>query len=333
MPQPPPHPPVPVLDPAARALVEEAAAGPDPRRLPLSELRARLDRAQSGPVERPAARIEDLSVPGPDGPVRVRLVRPPAPAAPPRPAAPLPVILYLHGGGWVAGGTASHDRLVRELATRAEAAVVFVDYRLAPEAPYPAALREARAVARWVADHGAGHGLDPDRTAVAGDSAGGNLAAALTLEAGQHGGFSFRHQVLIHPPLSADCDTPSYRQFARGGFQTADYLRWLWQQYLPDPARRSEPAAAPLNAEPGQLVGLPPALVVTAEVDPLRDEGEAYAAGLRAAGVPVACVRYQGTVHGFVVLDALRGTAAARSALDLIASTLRGALHPRSETP
>ncbi|MGK4581874.1 alpha/beta hydrolase [Kitasatospora sp. HPMI-4] len=322
----PTEPPVPVLDPAARALADQVAGGPDPRRLPLSEIRARLDLAQSGPVERPDAHIEDLCLPGSDGAVRVRLVRPAAPGP-----APLPAILYLHGGGWVAGSVVSHDRLVRELAVGVGAAVVFVDYDLAPEAPYPTALGQARAAARWVAGHGRGHGLDATRMAVAGDSAGGNLAAALTLLAKEYGEFSFRHQVLLHPPLSADCDTASYRQFARGYFQSADYLRWLWQQYVPEPARRTEPTAAPLNADPRQLAGLPPALVITAEADVVRDEAEAYAAKLRTAGVPVTCVRYQGTIHAFVVLDALRATGAARAALAQIVSTLREALHPRLE--
>ncbi|MER7848496.1 alpha/beta hydrolase [Kitasatospora sp. NPDC096077] len=324
----PSEPPAPVLDPAARALADHAAAGPDPRRRQPAQIRARLDLAQSGPVERPDAHIEDLSVPGPDGAVRVRLVRPAAPGP-----APLPVILYLHGGGWIAGSPVSHDRLVRELAAGASAAVVFVDYDLAPEAPYPTALRQARAAARWVADHGRTHGLDADRMAVAGDSAGGNLAAALTLLAKEDGGFSFRHQVLLYPPMSAECDTDSYRRFARGYFQSADYLRWLWQQYVPDPGRRTEPTAAPLNAETDQLAGLPPALVITAEADVLRDEAEAYAAKLRTAGVPVTCVRYQGTVHAFVVLDALRGTGAARAALAQTVATLREALHPPRETP
>jgi acetyl esterase/lipase len=323
----PSEPPVPVLDPAARALADQVAAGPDPCRLPLSQIRARLDLAQSGPVERPDAHLEDLSVAGPDGAVRVRLVRPAGPGP-----APLPVVLYLHGGGWVAGSVVSHDRLVRELAVGVGAAVVFVDYDLAPEAPYPTALRQARAVARWVVDHGRGHGLDATRMAVAGDSAGGNLAAALTLLAKEHGEFSFRHQVLLHPPLSAACDTASYRQFARGYFQSADQLRWLWRQYVPEPARRTEPTAAPLNAGPRELAGLPPALVITAEADVLRDEAEVYAAKLRTAGVPVTCVRYQGTIHAFVVLDALRETGAARAALAQIVSTLREALHPRQET-
>ncbi|MGF1427001.1 alpha/beta hydrolase [Kitasatospora sp. LaBMicrA B282] len=324
----PSEPAAPVLDPAARALADQVAVGPDPRGLPLTELRARLDLAQSGPVQRPDAQVEDLCLPQAYGAVRIRLVRPVAPG----PAA-LPVVLYLHGGGWVAGSTVSHDRLVRELAVGAGAAVVFVDYDLAPEAPYPTALRQALAATRWVVDRGRAHGLDPSRTAVAGDSAGGNLAAALTLLAAEHGVRPFRHQVLLHPPLSADCDTASYRQFARGYFQSAEYLRWLWQQYVPDPARRLEPTAAPLNAEPHQLAGLPPALVITAEADPLRDEAEAYAAKLRAAGVPVTCVRYQGTIHAFAVLDALRETGAARAALAQLVSTLREALHPSKETP
>lgn len=320
--------PPPVLDPAAQALADHAAAGPDPHRLPVSEIRAGLDRAQSGPVARPPARIEDLAVPGgPTGWVRVRIVRPPTPVA-----EPLPVILHLHGGGWVAGSTSSHDRLLRELAVGVGAAVVFVDYDLAPEAPYPAALQQAVAVARWITEQGHTAGLDASRMAVVGDSAGGNLAAALTLLAKEYGGFSFIQQVLLYPPLSADFDTPSYRQFAHGYFQSADYLRWLWQQYVPSPARRTEPTAAPLRAQPHQLAGLPPALVITAEADVLRDEGEAYAAKLRAAGVPVTAMRYLGTVHAFVILDALRDTPAARAATAQITASLRDALHKRQES-
>ncbi|GAB2734169.1 alpha/beta hydrolase [Kitasatospora kifunensis] len=318
----------PVLDRAAQLLADRAAAGPDPRLLPVAEIRARLDRAQLGPVARPEAHVEDLTVPGgPTGPVRVRIVRPPVPAA-----GSLPVVLHLHGGGWVAGSATSHDRLLRELAVGAGAAVVFVDYDLAPEAPYPTALRQADAVARWITERGHTAGLDAARMAVVGDSAGGNLAAALTLMAKEHGAFSFVQQVLLYPPLSADCDTPSYRQFAHGYFQSADYLRWLWQQYVPDPTRRTEPTAAPLHARPHRLAGLPPALVITAEADVLRDEGEAYAAMLRAAGVPVTAVRYLGTVHAFVVLDALHDTPAARAATAQITAFLRDGFHPRQES-
>ncbi|WP_042424925.1 alpha/beta hydrolase [Streptacidiphilus anmyonensis] len=316
----------PVLDPAAWALAEQAASGPDPCGLPVAEIRARLERAQSGRTAGRDARVTDLTVrgPGPADQVRLRLLRPAFAAE----AEVLPVILYLHGGGWIAGSPSTHDRLLRELAAGAAAAVVFVDYDLAPEAPYPVALRQARAAARWVARHGRARGLDASRMAVVGDSAGGNLAAALTLLARQDDAFSFVQQVLLYPPLAAECDTPSFRRFARGYVQSADYLRRLWQQYVPDPARRTEPTAAPLHADPGLLAGLPPALVVTAEADVVRDEAEAYAARLRAAGVPVTATRYLGTVHAFVVLDALRDTPAARAATAQIVATLRDALHP-----
>ncbi|MFF3006463.1 alpha/beta hydrolase [Kitasatospora sp. NPDC057940] len=324
-----PHLPPPVLDPAAQALADQAAAGPDSRLLPLAEIRAALERAQSGPAPRPEARIEDLTVPGgPTGPVRVRIVRPPVPAA-----GPLPVVLHLHGGGWIAGSATTHDRLLRELAVGVGAAVVFVDYDLAPEAPYPTALRQARTVAAWIARQGTTAGLDPDRMAVLGDSAGGNLAAALALAATEQDEFSFVCQVLLYPPLSTDFDTPSYRQFTRGYLQSADHLRWLWQQYLPDPDQRSDPGAVPLRARPRQLAALPPTLVITAEADVLRDEGEAYAAALRVAGVPVTAARYLGTVHAFVVLDALRETPAARAATAQITAFLHDALHPRQESP
>ena len=277
--------------------------------------------AQSGPVELPPADIEDLVVPGgPSDKVKVRIVRPRGATA------PLPVVLYIHGAGWVFGGPETHDRLVRELAVGAGAAVVFPDYSLSPEARYPIAVEENYAVLEWVANHGAEHGLDQSRIAIAGDSVGGNMTAAVTLLAKQRSGPALAAQVLFYPVTDASFGTGSYHQFATGYFLRRDAMRWFWDQYTTDEAQRSEITASPLRATADQLAGLPPALVITAEADVLRDEGEAYANKLREAGVPVTATRYQGIIHDFVMLNALRPTNAAQGAITQAIGYLAAAL-------
>jgi acetyl esterase/lipase len=228
---------------------------------------------------------------------------------------PLPVVLYIHGAGWVFGNDHTHDRLAREIALGTRAAVVFPNYSLSPEARYPVAIGENYAAAQWVVAQGAEHGLDPARLAVAGDSVGGNMAASLTLTAKERGDVTLAGQVLFYPVTDASFDTGSYQQFAEGYFLRRDGMQWFWDQYTTDPAQRAEITASPLRASTEQLAGLPPALVITAEADVLRDEGEAYAGKLRAAGVPVTGVRYQGIIHDFVMLNALRGTQAAEGAI------------------
>jgi len=312
----------PVLEPAARAFADATADPPHLGDLPPAEGREAVDDVQSGEIGKPDADEEWVTVSGgPTGSVRVRIVRPAGSAG------VLPVIVYLHGGGWVFGNARTYDRLVRELAVGAGAAVVFPEYDLAPEARYPVAVEQSYTVARWVVGQGAGHGLDASRIAVAGDCAGGNLTAALTLLAKERGEIPLVQQVLFCPVTDASFDTPSYRRFATGYFLRRDGMRWLWDQYAPDAADRARITASPLRATPEQLTGLPPALVITAEADVLRDEGEAYAAKLREAGVPVTAVRFQGVIHDFVTLNALRGTQAAEAAVALAADTLRIALH------
>jgi acetyl esterase/lipase len=306
------------LDPAARAIAEATARPPFPYDLGPAERRVRLDKIQQPDAPRPGADIRDLTVEGPRGPVPVRVLRPEGATG------ALPVILFLHGGGWTAGTVTSHDRLVRELAAGVEAAVVYPDYTLTPHARYPTALQECYTVTRWIAVQGSSEGLDSTRIAVAGDSAGGNLAAALTLLARDE--ITFAHQVLLYPVTDANFDTGSYREFATGLFLRRDVMQWYWDEYAPDPAQRSEITVSPLRASLEQLRGLPPALVVTAEADVLRDEGEAYAARLREAGVPVTSSRCEGTIHGFMMFDALRDTEAARQALDMTIMALRRAL-------
>lgn len=283
--------------------------------------RALLDEVQSGAIDKPAADISDLAIAGgPTGDVQVRIVRPQTAAR------RLPVIVYLHGGGWVIGNAHSHDRLVRELAVGAGAAVVFPEYSLSPEAKYPTAVEECFAVLQWVAQRGEEQGLDTQRVAVAGDSAGGNLAAALALLAHQRGGPDVALQLLFYPVTDAAFGTPSYEQFATGYFLRRDAMQWFWDQYTTTPAQRAEITASPLRATLDQLRSLPPALIVTAEADVLRDEGEAYANKLRRAGVQATAARFQGTIHDFVMLNGMASSAASRAALVLATGWLRAGL-------
>jgi acetyl esterase len=309
-----------VLEPAAREFAQATANPPYLFDLGPERGREVVDEVQSGPVSAPDVEIEDRTVDG----VPVRIVRPAGATG------ALPVILYIHGAGWVFGNAHTHGRLISELAVGAGAAVVFPEYSLSPEARYPVAIEQSFAVATWIANAGADHGLDPTRVAVAGDSVGGNMAAALTLLAKERGGVHFVQQVLFYPVTDASFDTPSYDQFAEGYFLRRDGMRWFWDQYTTDPAERAQPTASPLRATVEQLTGLPPALVITAEADVLRDEGEAYANKLREAGVPVTAVRYQGIIHDFVMLNALRATHAATAAITQATATLRATLHEKA---
>ncbi|CAL9296696.1 alpha/beta hydrolase [Streptomyces sp. SudanB52_2052] len=312
----------PVLEPAAAAFAEATANPPYLFDLRPAEGRKAVDEAQSGDIEKPAIDEEWITVSGgPTESVRARIVRPVGATG------TLPVVIYLHGAGWVFGNAHTHDRLVRELAVGARAAVVFPEYDLSPEARYPVAIEQNFAVAQWVVAQGATKGLDATRIAVAGDSVGGNMTAALTLMAKQRGGIPLVQQVLFYPVTDASFDTGSYHQFATGYFLRRDGMQWFWDQYTTDEAERAQITASPLRATTEQLAGLPPALVITAEADVLRDEGEAYAGKLRAAGVPVTAVRFQGVIHDFVMLNALRETHAAEAAITMAADTLRTALH------
>jgi acetyl esterase len=310
-----------VLEPAAQ---EFAAATADPPYLfdlgPV-EGRKTVDEVQSEEIAKPDVDVEDTSVPGgPSDEVSVRILRPKAAAG------ALPVIVYIHGAGWVFGNSHTHDRLIRELAAGTGAAVVFPEFSLSPEAQYPTAIEESYAVLEWVADHGAEKNLDASRIAIAGDSVGGNMSAALTLMAKQRSGPELAAQVLFYPVTNASFDTDSYHEFAEGYFLRRDAMQWFWDQYTTDPAQRAEITASPLQATTEQLAGLPKALVITGEADVLRDEGEAYAAKLREAGVDVTATRYEGIIHDFVMLNALRGTNAAGAAIAQAIEYIRRAL-------
>ncbi|MFJ8791775.1 alpha/beta hydrolase [Streptomyces sp. NPDC102462] len=317
-----PPPITPYLEPAARELAEATDAHPRIHEVPPEKGRDILTGLQSGEgVRRPEVDEEWVTVDaGKWGRVRTRIIRPSGATG------TLPVVFYIHGAGWVFGDDQTHDRLFRELTVGANAAGVFPVYDRAPEAKYPAQIEQNYAVGRWLAEHGAEHGLDPDRVAVAGDSVGGCMSTVFALMNKERGGLGLRAQILLYPVTDAGFDTPSYRQFAEGYYLTRDAMIWFWDQYC-TPAQRSEPYAAPLRAGLDQLRGLPAALVVTDEADVLRDEGEQYANRLREAGVEVTAVRVGGMVHDFMMLDSLRDTHATRVARHLAVQALHRALH------
>jgi acetyl esterase/lipase len=299
-----------VLEAAAKAFADATANPPFLFDLPPADGRKAVDEVQSGEIAKPDVDEQWITVTGgPTGEVKVRIVKPRGATG------TLPVVLYIHGAGWVFGDAHTHDRLVRELAVGVGAAVVFPEYDRSPEARYPVAIEQNYAVARWIVDEGASQGLDAARFAVAGDSVGGNMSAALTLMAKERGGPTLAAQVLFYPVTDASFDTDSYHQFAEGYFLRRDGMQWFWDQYTADEVQRNEITASPLRATLEQLAGLPAALVITGEADVLRDEGEAYANKLREAGVPVTAVRYQGIIHDFVMLNALRETRAADAAI------------------
>jgi acetyl esterase/lipase len=309
-----------ILEPAAQEIADATAKPPFLYELGPAGARKVLDDIQAAPIDKPEVDETWITVPAEVGDVRVRIVKPLGAAG------RLPALLYVHGGGWVLGNAGTHDRLVRELAVGANAAVVFVDYDRSPEARYPVAIEQAYATARWIVRDGSAEGLDASRLAVAGDSVGGNMAAALTLLAKQRGDVTFVHQSLYYPVTDAAQDTESYREFAEGPFLTAKAMAWYWDAYLPEYDKRDEITASPLRASLDDLAGLPEALVIVDENDVLRDEGEAYARRLTAAGVRTTSVRFNGAIHDFLMLNPLRGTAATTAALEQAIRVLRKAL-------
>jgi acetyl esterase len=279
---------------------------PDPDTATPQEMREAMP---AFPVENPTPvrSVEDREISGPGGALAVRIFTPDVDR-------PVGVVVYFHGGGWVIGDLETTDETNRMLCARSGAVVVSVDYRLAPEAPFPQGLEDCYAATAWVAENLATSGP----IAVAGDSAGGNLAAAVCLLARERGGPDIAHQLLIYPVTDADFDRPSYVDNAEGYLLTRDMMRWFWMHYLPTGVEASNPLAAPLHAD---LAGLPPATIVTAGYDPLRDEGMAFAEALRGAGVEVEHRDFEGMVHGFVTFPA--GLTQTGVAVDYLCGRLR----------
>lgn len=312
----------PVLEAGTQAFVDAvtAAGGKPIYTLSYAEARSVLAGAQAQKLPSAPTSVQDTTFPvGPTGKVAVRIVKPEGAKG------PLPVILYFHGGGWVMGGPDTHDHLIRELAAAAHAAIVFVDYDRAPEARYPTQNEQAYAALQYVAKTGADYGLDGSRIAVAGDSAGGNMAAAVTLMTKQRNGAAIRHQLLFYPVTDDISQDSSYTSFGNGPWLTEKAMHYFLDATYPAD-KRGEVTAFPLKASIEQLKGLPPATVIVAENDLLRDEGEAYARKLGQAGVTVTAVRYNGTIHDFVMLNGLADTPAAKSAIAQGGAALKAAL-------
>jgi acetyl esterase len=308
------------LESAAQEFADATSKPPFLYELGPDGARKVLDDVQAAPIAKPDVADKWITVPADVGDVQVRIVKPVDAIG------ALPTILYMHGGGWVLGNAGTHDRLIRELSVGVNAAVVFVEYDRSPEAHYPVAIEQGYATARWITQHGSAEGLDATRLAVAGDSVGGNMTAALAILAKQRGDVTFVHQSMYYPVTDAAQDTDSYNEFAEGPFLTAKGMAWFWDCYLPDETKRTEITASPLRAGIDQLAGLPEAFVIVDENDVLRDEGEAYGRKLTEAGVRTTSVRYNGILHDFMMLNPLRGTAASTGAIEQAIGVLRKAL-------
>ena len=311
----------PVLDRESQAFLKlvKDSGRPEMHTLSVDEARELFARGQRlFKVPLLPADIETRTIPvGASGGLVIRIVRPAGNKK------VLPVVMFFHGGGWVLGDFETHERVVRDIVSRANVAAVFPEYTLAPDAHYPVANEQAYAATKWVAEHGREINVDPQRIAVAGESAGGNMATVVALMAKQRGGPKLAAQVLFYPSTSGTTDFPSRHQFAEGYYLTRETAKWFWQHYTGGAAVSCEITACPLCATEEELRGMPPALIITAECDVLRDEGEAYARKLIQAGVRVTATRYLGTIHGFNVANALSGSAASRASIEQTGDFLR----------
>jgi acetyl esterase len=310
------------LDPQAQKLLDQLVAMGRPPVSTLTPTEARqslkaLTAAMAGP---PIAlhHVEDRTIPGPGGAIPVRIYTPEG-------QAPFPGLVFFHGGGWVVGDLDTHDSPCRQLAQKAGCVVVSVAYRLAPEHQFPAAVDDGYAATQWVATHAAQLGMDPQRIAVGGDSAGGNLAAVIAQMARAKGGPALVLQLLVYPAVDGTLGFPSIQENGQGYLLTQDSINYYYNHYVPAGTDRKHVLLSPIYAE--SFIGLPPAHIMTAEFDPLRDEGEAYAAKLQAAGVPVTCTRYEGMIHAFFSLDGMLDQG--KKAIEEAATALRAAFDPR----
>lgn len=304
----------------------EAAGGKPLYKLTPKEARAVLEKLQAGPIEKPMVSIEEKTISGgPRGKVSIRIVRPEGAHE------KLPVTMYFHGGGWILGSAATHDRLVRELAVGSHSAVVFVNYSLSPESNFPTPIEEAYRATEYIAKEGSALNLDTSQIAIAGDSVGGNMTIAVALLAKERHGPKFVSQLLFYPVTSAEMNTASYKQFAEGPWLTKKAMEWFWNAYEPDVNARKSPLHSPLLAPLDQFKGFPPTLLITDENDVLRDEGEQFASKLMQAGVNVTAMRCLGTIHDFMMLNPLADTPAVRGAISTASKYLYNALHKQEK--
>lgn len=286
------------------------------------EARSVLLEVQKNEGAKPEAKIDEVNVPLENGrEMKALIVRPTDVDD------TLPIIFYIHGGGWVMGNEVTHDRLIRQLADEVPAAVVFPVYTPSPEAQYPQTTNDLFMALNYISEYGAKYNLDATRLIVAGDSVGGNMAAVMALMAKNNKNLpNIDFQLLFYPVTDASFDTESYHEFAEGPWLTKKAMIWFWKQYAPDESKREEIYACPLRATTDELAGLPPALVITDENDVLRDEGEAYAQKLSNAGVQVGAVRVNGTIHDFVMLNVLADTIPTKIAIELAVRVLQDVL-------
>lgn len=302
----------PGVEPTTQSFLQalEAGGGKPLEQLSPQDARAVLVGAQASvKLELPKADVSEKTITADGQQIKLTIVRPAGVTK------TLPAFMFFHGGGWVLGDFPTHERLVRDLVANSGAVAVFVNYTPSPEAGYGVAINQAYAATKWVAEHGKEIKVDGKRLAVAGNSVGGNMAAVVALMAKEKGGPALRSEVLLWPVTDANFETGSYNQFANGYFLTKNMMKWFWDSYTTDAAKRKEITASPLNGTTEQLAGLPPTLIQTAENDVLRDEGEAYGRKLQAAGVAVTSVRYNGMIHDFGLLNVLAKVPAVQTAM------------------
>ena len=311
--------PQPTVGVAAFLKALNSGTGKPIEQLSVNDARAVLTVAQKG-AELPPAQISQKIITVLGKPLTLTIVKPE------HVSSTLPVFMFFHGGGWVLGDFPTHERLVRDMVNASGAAAVFVNYQPSPEAHFPVAITQAYEATKWVADHGAEIGVDGKRLALVGNSVGGNMVAAVALQAKQFKTPAIRYDVMLWPVTDARFDTPSYEQFADGHFLTKNMMKWFWDNYTTSEKDRNNILASPLRANTEQLKGLPPTLIQTAELDVLRDEGEAFGRKLDAAGVPVTVTRYNGMIHDFGLLNALSQEPTVRTAIDQAGEALRSHL-------
>jgi acetyl esterase len=318
----------PVLEPTTQAFVDalNAGGGKPLYELSYADARKLLEDAQAIDVKKLPADVEEKTLPvGPGGQVSVRIYRPKGSKG------LLPVVMYIHGGGWILGSKNTHDRLLRDLVNGTHAAFVFVNYTPSPEAQFPVPIEQDYAATKYIAEHGKEFGLDGSRLALCGDSVGGNAVAVLAQLAKERKGPAIAYQVMMYPVTDSSISQKSYEEFADGPWLTKKAMEWFWDAYAPNPEDRKKTMAAPLLATTEQLKGLPPALLIVDENDILRDEGEAYARKLIQAGVEVTALRVLATHHDYALLNALANTPATRVTVQLVSQKLSAALGSAAE--